>query len=314
MLFPFKIPNVNDFDVVGFGSNSVDHLISVAEYPAFNSKTEITDHFQEAGGEVASTLVGVTRLGFKTAYVGRFGGDPAGTLGLRSLVSECVDITYAETIETAKTQIAFILIDEKSGERTILWQRDRDLAYSVSDAPVEAATRGRVLHLTPHDTAASIEMARAARNAGVIVTTDVDNLFDGLEELLPLVDVCIASSDLPEKLLGIADKRIALRELSVRYGCPLTGVTLGNRGSLFYCRENYIKTSGFDVPGGCVDTTGAGDAFRTGFLFGMLTGRSVEESAAAANAVAALKCRSIGARTGLPRFDELSEFLKNVDK
>ncbi|MEO7658769.1 MAG: carbohydrate kinase family protein [Pyrinomonadaceae bacterium] len=314
MLFPFKLPDTNDFDVVGFGTNSVDHLISVAEYPEFNSKTEIIDHFQAAGGEVASTLVGVTRLGFKTTYVGRFGGDPAGNLGLRSLVAAGVDITYAETIEKAKTQIAFILIDEKSGERTILWQRDANLGYSALDAPVGAATRGRVLHLTPHDTAASIEMARAARKAGVIVTIDVDNLFAGLEELLPLVDVCIASSDFAERLVGIADKKTSLREVSVRYGCPVTGVTLGNRGSLFYCRENFIETSGFDVPGGCVDTTGAGDAFRTGFLFGMLTGRSIEECAAAANAVAALKCRSIGARTSLPNLSDLMKFLNNVDK
>jgi sugar/nucleoside kinase (ribokinase family) len=67
------------------------------------------------------------------------------------------------------------------------------------------------------------------------------------------------------------------------------------------------------VPGGCRDTTGAGDAFHTGFLYGLLRGEDVESSLKMANAVAALKCRSLGARTALPRADELAEFLRNAN-
>ena len=257
-------------------------------------------------------MVGLTRLGLSAAYAGRFGGDEAGELGKRSLSEEGVDITYAETVSDAITQVAFILIDETSGERTVIWQRDEKLAYLASDAPIEAAVRGRVLHMTPHDTAACIRMAKAAREKRVVVSLDVDNVFDGIEELLPLVDVCISSAEFPEKLLGIADQQTALREIASRYGCAVTGLTLGRAGSLFLVDGSIIETPGFDVPGGCVDTTGAGDAFRTGFLFGIVTGEGIEETACIANAVAALKCRGVGARSTLPDVKALQTILKNV--
>ena len=312
MKFPFQLPAANDFDVVGFGTNAIDYLIRVPEYPAYNSKLELTDYSIAAGGEIASTMFGLQKLGLKTAYAGRFGGDQTGELGLRSLTEAGVDVTYAETIQDAKTQIAFILIDDKSGERTVIWQRDKKLAYAVADAPIEAVVRGRVLHITPHDTQACIRLARIAKDRGIIVSIDVDNLFDGMAELLSLVDICIASVEFPEKLIGITNKRAALSEITARYGCAVTGLTLGASGSLFLCQGSFIDTSGFDVPGGCVDTTGAGDAFRTGFLYGMLTGETVEESALTANAVAALKCRSHGARSGLPDKIELNMLLKKI--
>lgn len=93
--------------------------------------------------------------------------------------------------------------------------------------------------------------------------------------------------------------------MSDKFGCSVTGVTLGRLGSMVYCGGEIISSSGFDVPGGCVDTTGAGDAFRAGFLFGVLSGATVENSAEYGNAVAALKCRREGARAGLPSPAEL---------
>ena len=310
MQFPFSILQENDFDVVGFGTNAVDYLIRVPEYPEFASKIELREYSIQAGGEVASSMLGLSRLGLKTAYAGRFGDDPAGKIGLDSLTSEDVDSGYCEVIPGAQTQIAFIVIDEQSGERTVIWQRDKKLSYAAADAPLSAASRGRILHLTAHDTEACIAMARAAKQANVIVSADIDNIFEGIEKLLPLVDVCIFSSEFPAKLVGISDSEQALIELSSRFGCPVTGVTLGEEGSCLYVNGEFIRTPGFDVPGGCVDTTGAGDAFRTGFLFGMLSGKNVEESAVSANAVAALNCRGVGARTALPTLSELQKLLK----
>lgn len=87
------------------------------------------------------------------------------------------------------------------------------------------------------------------------------------------------------------------------------GITLGAAGSVFYSGGAFIETPGFDLPGGCVDTTGAGDAFRAGFLAGVLGGESGETSARMANAVAALKCRGLGARSALPSNQELNMLL-----
>lgn len=310
MHFPFTLKKDTDFDVVGFGTNAVDFLIQVPTYPEFTSKIELTDYQQAAGGEIATSIVGLQRLGLRTSYVGRFGSDAAGEIGLDSLRREGVDLTYAETIEGAQTQIAFIVIDEQSGERTVIWKRDAKLHYTETDVPLDAVSSTKVLHFTPHDARACLRLAESARSRGTIVSIDIDNMFSGVEELLGSVDIIIASSDFPRKLLGEVDHRTALREMQHRYGAAVVGVTLGETGSLLLCGDDFIESSGFEVPGGCKDTTGAGDSFRVGLIYGLITGQSVEDSARIANAVAALKCRAVGARTALPTPDELNSLLE----
>lgn len=312
MNFPFNVIPDAEFDVVGFGTNAVDFLIQVPEYPTFNSKVELVDYIQAAGGEAATTAVGLQRLGLKAAYAGRFGSDQAGDLGISSLQEEGVDTTYAEQIAGAKTQIAFIIVDARNGERTVIWHRDKKLAYNDAEAPVDSISRTKVLHFTPHDAAACLRLAKAARAKNVLVSSDIDNVFEGLQELLPFVDIMIASADLPKKFLGIDDQKMALRELKNRFGCGIAGVTLGDEGSLLLCGDTFVETPGFAVPGGCKDTTGAGDAFRVGLLYGLLKGESLEESARMANATAALKCRQVGARTALPDEIELLELLQKA--
>ena len=312
MNFPFQIAKNKEFEAVGFGTNAVDFLVIVPEYPEFNSKIELTDYAQLAGGEVATTMVGLQRLGLKTSYVGRFGDDQAGDFGLQSLRDEGVDVRFAEQARDAKSQIAFIIIDERNGERTVIWKRDKRLSYKKEDAPLEAAALGKVLHFTPHDTEACIKLAEKAKRVNTIVSIDIDNVFEGIEELLPNVDILLASEAFPEKLLGIKNHKNALHELKSRFGCAIAGITLGEAGSLILCENEFIRTEGFEVPGGCKDTTGAGDSFRTGFLYGLLSGATVEESARLANGVAALKCRAVGARTALPNKNELNSLLKKV--
>ncbi len=310
MRLPLALPNAKDFDAVGFGLNAVDHLIVVPEYPAFDSKLRFLEHQLSAGGQTASAMAALQRLGMKTAYAGRFGSDQEGLFGLQSLQSEGVDVNNAQTIEGASNQLAFIVIDAKNGERTIIWDRDEKLSYGAGEAPTELAGRGRVLHLDAHDPPACVVMARAAHTAGAIVSADIDNIYDGLPELLPLIDVLITSAEFPHRLTGISDARTSLVELKARYGCALVGMTLGARGALTYCEGEFIESPAFEVPGGCRDTTGAGDAFRGGFLYGVLREEDVETSLKIANAVAALKCRDLGARAKLPTEDELNEFLK----
>jgi sugar/nucleoside kinase (ribokinase family) len=310
MQFPFTLKKDADFDVVGFGTNAVDFLIEVPHYPAFNSKIELTNYSQAPGGEIATAMVGLQRLGMRTSYVGRFGTDHAGDIGMSSLTREGVDLTYGEKIEGAQTQIAFIVIDEQSGERTVIWKRDAKLHYGETDVPLEAVRSTKVLHFTPHDAQACMRLAEAARANGTIVSIDVDNVFEDVELLLGLVDVIIASSDFPAKLFGTMDHRTALREMQCRFGAGVVGLTLGDAGSLLLCGDEFVETDAFDVPGGCKDTTGAGDSFRVGLIYGLITGESVERSARIANAVAALKCRSVGARTALPTPQELSALLE----
>ena len=310
MKFPLTIPAGRRFDVIGFGTNAVDFLISVPDFPAFGGKIELNDYTRAAGGEIASTVAGLQRVGMRTAYAGSFGGDDAGEFGMGSLGSEGVDISFSKRVADASTQIAFILIDERTGERTVIWKRDPRLAFEIDAALIDAVADSSVLHMSPHDTAACVRLARAARAAGTIVSVDIDNEFEGIDELMPLVDILIASSEFPSRFIGEGDPKLALRELHTRYGSALTGMTLGSHGSLLCCGGEYFETAGFDVPGGCEDTTGAGDAFRVGLLYGLSKGETIADAARMANAVAALKCREIGARTALPDESELQAFLK----
>ena len=112
-------------------------------------------------------------------------------------------------------------------------------------------------------------MARAARVAGTIVSADIESINEALPELLPLVDVLVCSREFPQRLTGIADEKTSLLELKARYGSAVVGMTLGNRGALLHCEGQFIEAPAYLVPGGCLDTTGAGDAFRAGLLYGL---------------------------------------------
>jgi sulfofructose kinase len=307
--FPFRLPTGKQFDASGFGVNAVDYLIVVPEYPARATNTRLVKYRQAAGGQTASAIVTVQRLGMRTAYAGRFGTDFEGRFGLQSLKDEGIDVESSEVIDGSRTQVGYILIEAKRGERTVLWDRDEHLAYTAHDAPVEFAGRARVIHLDAHDPPACTRMAREARAAGTIVSADIDNVYDGLSEFLPLIDVLISSKEFPRLLTGIDDPHSALTEIRAKYGCALVGLTKGGRGATVLCNGEFLETPAFTVPGGCVDTTGAGDAFHGGFIYGLLRGEEVETSIKLGCAVAALGCRALGARTALPTREELNNFL-----
>src|SRR6266567_1874804 len=120
MKFPFKLPAQREFDAVGFGLNAVDHLIVVPEFPEFDTKIRLVEHKQATGGQTATTMVALQRLGLTTAYAGKFGSDAAGQFGLENLKTEAVNTDFAEVVEGARNQIAFIIIDARNGERTII--------------------------------------------------------------------------------------------------------------------------------------------------------------------------------------------------
>ncbi len=311
MNFPFPVPAGRQFHAVGFGLNAVDHLIVVPAYPAFDTKIRFLDHQQTAGGQTATAMVSLQRLGLKTAYAGRFGSDVEGQFGFESVKREGVNVDLAEVIKGARNQIAFIIVDERNGERTIIWDRDERLSYAPDEAPLDLAARGSVLHLDAHDPPACARLARAARAQRTIVSADIDNIYDGLPELLPLIDILISSREFPHRLTGIADERASLVELKARYGCGIVGLTKGVEGAVVYIDGQFIESPAYRVPGGCRDTTGAGDAFHGGFLYGLLTGEDIETSLKMANAVAALKCRDLGARTALPDRETLIRSLQS---
>jgi sugar/nucleoside kinase (ribokinase family) len=306
MEFGITVPTGKPFDAVALGLNAVDHLIVAPRYPEFNSKISYKSHQLAAGGQCATAMVALARLGLRTRYIGKVGDDDIGRFQINSIVSEGV-MADIPVVEGAETQTAFIIIDETSGERTILWNRDSAIATRPEDVDRAAVTSGRVLHLDGHDVEASIVAATCAREAGVLTVLDIDNIYPDAENLLPLIDFMISSSTFPARLTGESDLRRALKQLAEKNGSLVTGATLGEDGVLIYIRGQFIHSPAFNID--CRDTTGAGDAFHAGFIYGLLTGLTIEETLRFANAVAGLKCLAVGARTGLPTLNEAKAFL-----
>jgi len=307
MEFGIEIPRGKPFDAVALGLNAVDHLIVAPHFPAFNTKIPFISHQISAGGQSATAMVALARLGLKTRYIGNVGSDSLGEFQLRSLDKEGVDSTGVNIIPGAETQTAFIIVDQVSGERTILWGRPKGLAIDPARVDREMVTSGRVLHLDGHDIAASIVAAHYARKAGIPVVIDIDNIYPGLERLLPLVDFLISSATFPGKMTGESDLRTALTTLSHTTGSLFVAATLGREGVLAYHEGRFLHSPAFPID--CRDTTGAGDAFHGGFIYGLLTGLSVEDTLRMANAVAGLKCTQLGARTGLPTLEAVNALM-----
>lgn len=307
MDFGIDIPINKPFDGVALGLNAVDHLIVVPHYPEFNSKISFLSHTLAPGGQAATAMVTLARLGMRARYIGKVGADDMGRFQINSILSEGVEASGVMIVEGAESQTAFIIVDEASGERTVLWNRDERLNIREDEVDRAMVTAARALHLDGYNVAASIAAARYAREAGVPTVLDIDQVYPGIEALLPLIDFLISSSSFPERMTGETDLSSALKKLSEQTGSMFVAATMGEEGVLAYFQDQYIRSPAFKIE--CHDTTGAGDAFHGGFIYGLLAGFSVEQTLEFANAVAALKCRAVGARTSLPTLNEVNTFL-----
>ena len=311
MRIPFAIPSpdTRPFDVAGFGLNSVDLVAVVAEYPVVNSKQRLQRVARLPGGQIATAMATCSRLGWRARYIGRFGSDDHGATSRDSLARGGVDISASQTMPGIANQFAVILVDARTGERTVLWDRHPSLNMEPADVSRDAVTSGRLLIVDCHQTAASAQAARYARRAGIPTIIDVEKVRPGIGDLLQNIDAIIAAEEFPTALTGHEHLGEALRIMGRESGASLVCVTLGATGSLAWCNGREIVTPAFPID--CIDSTGAGDCFRGAFAAGCLrlpTG-DIEEVLSYANAVAALNCRALGSRGGLPTSDEVDQLM-----
>ena len=310
MRIPLTLPPPRPFDVLVVGLNSIDLLAVVEGHPAANAKMRMFDYAELPGGQGASAASALARLGLRTSYIGRFGDDDFGRRGLASLTAEGVDVAHVVVVPGATSQFAVILVDRRSGTRTVIWNRHPGLAMSPADVPVDAVHAARVLHVDCHETATVAFAAAEARRAGTRTVIDVERVRPGIDGLLRDIDVIIAAEGFPSEFTGCASLGAALAKLQEDTGAPVVCVTLGEQGSLCRAGGREIATPAFHLP--VVDSTGAGDVFRSGFIAGWLHGgeqAELEDVLRWANAVAALKCRGLGARAACPSLPELRAFL-----
>jgi sulfofructose kinase len=297
-------------DVVGVGLNATDTIIPVPEYPARGSKVAFRSANILPGGQVASAVAACQMWGLRTRYVGKVGDDAAGTLHREEFARLGVE-AHLVTAEGCPSQQAFILVDDK-GERTVLWKRDERLRLQPAELQREWVVDARALHVDGHDTAAAATAAGWAREAGVPVVADLDDLYPGVEELLPMLDYFVASRDIPGRLTGEKDLRKALPEVWNRYGCVLAAATLGDEGVLAWDGTRFWYAAAYRVV--VLDSIGAGDIFHAGFIYGLLQGWGLQRQLDFACAAAALNCMAVGARGGIQGVERIEKLMASGDR
>lgn len=294
-------------DIAGLGLNATDTVLTVPVFPPLGGKERVVSLSRHAGGQVATAVVACQRLGLRARYIGKVGDDEAGRLQLQSLRDEGVDIRYTSTCRGASTQFGLIIVDQVTGERTVFWDRDPQLAMRPRELKPAMITSARILHLDGCDTAACAQAAKWARKAGIPVIADLDTVYKKVERIFPLIDYLIASASFVPAVTGRHDPFRALQDLACQYRVPLTGMTLGRDGALVYTDGHFHYSAGFVVT--TVDTTGAGDVFHGAFAYGLLQEWNIDRILDFANAMAALNCMRVGARGGIATRDEAEKLM-----
>ncbi len=287
-------------EVVGFGENSVDVLATLPQWPAPDDKVELIDSSTLPGGQIASAMVACARLGCITRYLGVFGNDENGRRIERALGNEGID-TSGCVRAAAPNRSALVLVDGAAYTRTVLWSRHKALDWPSSRPAPESIAQARVLMVDATDIDGAVLMVRHARSAGVPVLADVDTAAPGLERLLSLVDVLAIPAGFALKYTGESSVTAAMQSIHKRFRTTAVVATLGAQGAVAWAAGELVESPGFVVP--VADSTGAGDAFRGGFIAAWIAapaGATLGDLLTFANATAARSCRAVGAQTGLP--------------
>lgn len=301
---------VKKVDVVGVGLNATDTLIRVEHYPARGSKLKVRSAEVLPGGQVATAVMACQQWGLRTRYVGKVGEDPAAAIHRAEFARMGVEAHLITALGCSSPE-SFILVDD-AGERTVLCKSDDRLTLLPEELDREWIVNARALHVDGHDTEAASQAAVWARGAAVPVIADLDALYPGVESLLEQVDYVITSRDIPGKLTGQEDLKKSLPAVHARFRCRLTAATLGQQGALAWDGQRFHYAAAFCVD--TVDTTGAGDIFHAGFIYGLVRGWPLPKQLDFASAAAALNCTAAGARGNISSTSAIERFLATAPR
>ena len=300
------------FDVVGVGQNATDTLILLSHFPAYAGKVAFERELLSPGGQVASALVTCAKLGLRVKYIGTVGDDERGRIQLESLRETGINLDDVEVRQNCPNQTAYILIDQATGERTVLWQRNDCLRLDPESMTAEKIASARLLHIDAHDTATVAKAAQIAREHRIPVTVDVDTIYHGFDQVLPHVDYLVASSEFPVQWTNERDPFRALEMIQEEFHIPVAAMTLGALGALARVDGRFIYSPAFVV--NCADTTGAGDVFHGAFCYAVLQKMPMRETLEFSNAMAALNCTALGARGGISTIEQARSLMQRAER
>ena len=295
------------FDITGLGYTAVDYLGFVPHLPDENAKLEMKGLKVQGGGPAATATVTAGRLGLSASFIGKTGDDVFGDKMREELKAEKIDISGMVIEKGADSQFAFIMVDEKTASRTIVWTRGSlsPMTPGEIDCSIIGSCRG--LLIDSLEPAAALYAAKFAREKQIPVLIDAGTMREGVREILPFCDHIIASELFSDQISRGKGHSEALRKIS-SFGPVSSVVTTGEEGCLALVDGEIVEIKGFDVK--AVDTTGAGDVFHGAYLFAVLQGWDTVRCCIFSNAAAAMKCRALGGRSAIPDLDELLSFIR----
>jgi len=299
------------FDVVGVGCCAVDTL-AIYEGPILeDQKMRVYQTTRQGGGLVATGLATVARLGGTARYVGKVGDDDNGRFIIAEFEREGVDTSRIRLVPGASAIRTIGVINPAKGHRTLFYCLDDAPELDPSEMNRDEILAGRIIFVDGFQLKAAIQAARWGREAGRTVLMDAELTEPENDVLADLSTHVVASLGFAQSRVGECDFQEAARRLygrlSERDPDKVVAVTAGPNGSYFVSREGEFHQPSFRVP--VVDTTGCGDVFHGAIAFGLSRDWDLRRTAEFASAVAALKCRKLGGRAGIPAFDETREFL-----
>ena len=200
-----------------------------------------------------------------------------------------------------------ITVDETTGERIVLWDRDNRLDLSRAELDPALINSARLVHVDDEEQEAAIATALIARKAGIPVTSDIDRITNRTTELVAAVSIPMFANHVLPAITGESDVERALRALRRTHQGMLC-VTLGAEGAMLLAGDELIIEKGFPIT--AVDTTGAGDVFRAAFIYGLLNDYPSRRMLRFANAAAAVSCTRAGAMAGVPALDEVEQLMR----
>jgi len=309
-----------EINVIGFGAVNLDNLYKVDEF-IIDSEQVVADYVSLPGGSAANTIYSLAKLGVKTGFVGAVGMDEEGEQLIKDLETAAVD-TRQIRIKKAETG-STICLSEKLGRRAIYVYPGANSLLNSKDIDLAYFNKARIVHLTSfaddRQFKLQVDLVKRLKNS-VKVSFSPGMLYaaKGLKSLAPLLeraDIAFMNREEIEKLTGRYFKAGA-REL-VESGCQIVVVTLGKglaevkvdmvTAYIDDGKKEYEVESEKLSPKFTLETTGAGDAFAAGFLFGLLKGKRIEECGLLGDIMAGFVIREVGARTGLPILAQLTQ-------
>ena len=293
--------------VTGLGQCSLDYLSLVDVYPQVDTKKEVLEWHEQGGGPVATALVALSRLGVSCRFYGMTGDDEAGGKIRQSLADEGLDVQGLVKRRESASQLAFIAVEKSTAKRTIFWRRPSGKVLQPDELGKDFLLGSNFLLLDGLMMDASFAAVKKAKEMHVPVMLDAGSARPGILELARLCDYVVASEVFAEGLGWELMPESLLKEY-VSLGVTALTVTHGEGGSITVSDDRIIRMPAFTVE--AVDTTGAGDVFHAGYIYGLLQEWDLERVVRFASALAAMKCLQMGGRKGIPCLADVMQFLR----